>query len=296
MSSRRRHITCVLRLGATVLVAALAACSVDGALPGESASGEPSSVPLLKALVDEVSGTIALPADEFMLSEAEVRDVYSAHHVAMIDCLQAVGIESVEKRGRLIPDNDMSRVYGLWRMADAERYGYIIPESDEKLAALARNSEGGSGISDAEMAARHECAKTPELVRFENPWPQGVWVKELSSARRAVRSSEEWNAVMADWETCLTTQGLDAEPDGIVPIGVDHDAVSRGEVTENDVRIAVADVTCKNEVDFIQRLADLEAAAQSPVIAQYRDEMLAARAELDAILADARTVLAEAGL
>lgn len=281
--------TPLIALGVGAVALGLSACTA-------ATAEAPPGAPLLTASVDEDAGTIALPADQFFLTEAELDEVVSASGVAMINCLEAAGIESVEGRGRVIPDNDMSRVYGLWRMADAEQYGYITPESDEKLEALARNSRGGGEMSEAELAARHECATTPELIRFQNPYPKADWVSELSAASSAAESSVEWQAVISEWEECLADAGVEVEPGALTPTGLDYTAIDRREVTESDVRIAVADVTCKHDVDLIQRLADLEAAAQSPVIAQHRDEMLAARAELDAILADARRVLTEAGL
>ena len=102
--------------------------------------------------------------------------------------------------------------------------------------------------------------------------------------------------MISDWAECLERAGVEVDIENLVPVGVDGEAVQRGEVTENDVRLAIADVTCKNEVSFIKRLTNLEAAAQSPIIAQHREELLAERARLDAILAEARAVLAEAGL
>jgi hypothetical protein len=186
-------------------------------------------------------------------------------------------------------------MYGLWRMADAEQYGYVIYEVPEKIAAIERNAEAVA-ISDAEMVERHRCAQTPEVSRFDQTYPVGLWLSELSVVSQEVRGSPEWTAVHSDWAECLERSGFDVDERHQAPAGVDWEAVQRGEVTENDVRLAVADVTCKNEVSFIKRLTDLEAAAQSPVIARHRDEMLAERARLDALLVEARAVLAAAGL
>lgn len=274
---------------------AIAACSAESLPQDGNAATTAIDAPILPAYVDEESGIIALPADQFFLSEAELDNLGPARDIAMFQCLQAAGLTPVDTPRRYIPDNDVSRMYGLWRMSDAEQYGYVIYEVPEKLAAIERNAQGNE-ISDAEMAERHRCAKTPEVSRFDGGISPGVWLGELSVASQEVRDSPEWAAVISDWAECLERVEVEVDIENLAPVGVDSEAVQRGEVTENDVRLAIADVTCKNEVSFIKRLTDLEAAAQSPIIARHRDEMLAERARLDALLVQAREVLAEAGL
>lgn len=295
MNRSNRGCSRLARALAPVIGAGLiAGCSASTQTGGEVAS-RAADLTVMPAYVDEASGTITLPADQFFLSEAELDDLGPARDIAMFQCLQAAGLTPVDTPRRYIPDNDVSRMYGLWRMADAEQYGYVIYEVPEKLAAIERNAQG-TQISDAELAERQRCAKTPEVSRFNGDISPGVWLGELSRASQEVRDSPEWTAVISDWAECLERVGVEVDNENLAPVGVDSEAVQRGEVTEDDVRLAIADVTCKNEVSFIKRLTDLEAAAQSPIIARHRDEMLAERARLDALLVEAREVLAEAGL
>ncbi|KAB7739567.1 hypothetical protein GA707_20180 [Nostocoides sp. F2B08] len=286
------------RLLAVVLAGSmLSSCSGGSDAPdgdgGRTSVGD--SGPALPAYIDEETGTVALPADQFRLSEAELDDVVSAGNVALIQCVENAGINTAEIPRRVIPDNDVSRMYGLWRMSDAQQFGYVINESPEKLAALERNAEEVQ-ISEAEMSERRRCAGTPEVSRFHKVSADGVWDGEFSSASEKVQAGAEWAAVISDWVGCLARAGIQVDSEDLAPAGVDWEAVQRGEVTENDVRLAVADVTCKNEVSFIKRLTAMEAAAQSPIIARHRDELLAERARLDAMLVEARAVLAAAGL
>lgn len=53
-------------------------------------------------------------------------------------------------------------------------------------------------------------------------------------------------------------------------------------------------VECKSQIDFVERLADLMAQQQAPVLVEYADELLAERATADAVVAEARAVLAAA--
>ncbi len=58
---------------------------------------------------------------------------------------------------------------------------------------------------------------------------------------------------------------------------------------------AVIDAQCKADVDYIERLAQLQANLQAPYIAAHRGELTAMRATLEESLRRARTYVAEHG-
>jgi len=63
--------------------------------------------------------------------------------------------------------------------------------------------------------------------------------------------------------------------------------------TESNIRVALLDVECKEGTRYVQRLADIEAALQQPVIADHLAELPEMREEYDAALELARDYLAE---
>jgi hypothetical protein len=57
------------------------------------------------------------------------------------------------------------------------------------------------------------------------------------------------------------------------------------------VALAVTDVRCKTEVDFVRRMADAVAAAQAPVLMMFRDELEAGLAHQRVAAAAAQAYL-----
>ncbi|MGL5867078.1 MAG: hypothetical protein ACRCYX_14645 [Dermatophilaceae bacterium] len=216
----------------------------------------------------------------------------------MILCKRALGVASSDEFRRVIPDPVDNRKFGLWRLAQAQKYGYVEPASPAKRAAIAEQSAPGRAEpSEAEFAAGGTCVKKDErLIRLNRDLQDGPWLRELGDAELEAEQSDEWKSVASEWVSCLAARGITADPGSAVPDGVDSDAVNAFRVTPGDVELAVADVECKQQVNYVQRLADLLAAAQAPVVEKYYDELTAQRAGIEANLAYAREVLRDAGL
>lgn len=248
------------------------------------------------ATVDEATGAIVLPLDSYWPSQLESADLASAQRVAMIRCKASKGVTSIDEVRRVISDAPMHR-FGVWRLADAERYGYLEPMSDEKLAALADNADPSQGPSQAEIDAAHECVREDPMVKVLNEQPAtGPWEKAVAAADEAAQQSRAWDDAVDDWARCLEDQGVGVDRESLIPDGVDARALDERRVRPEDVALAVTDVTCKRQEDTIQRLANIVAAAQAPVIEQHKARFLEQRAALDKQLVLARQVLADAGL
>ena len=264
-----------------------------------SANSEPTgslTVPT-KAEVDESTGLILVPADAYWVTDLELAEITSAMRVAMISCKRRMNVPTDEPR-RTIPDEqDTRRFAGLWRMANAERYGYVTPMSKAKEQAIADQSDPLSAPTQAELDAAETCASSDSTVmELQEQPPDGPWLRALNAAEDEARASRDWAEVVADWGSCLAERGLSVDTENMAPDGVDWKAVGERRVQPVDVELAVVDVTCKRQHDTAQRLADLVAAAQAPVVAKYGAELQDQRAGFDRQLAKARRVLSEAGL
>ena len=94
--------------------------------------------------------------------------------------------------------------------------------------------------------------------------------------------------MFADWTACLKEAGLERVP------RVDRYLI-RGtsqEISEQNIQTALKDVECKTSVDFVARLAIIEAQYQAPVVEKYEYELAESRSEIDALIERAREYLA----
>ncbi|NCT91881.1 hypothetical protein GXB85_13095 [Cellulomonas sp. APG4] len=178
------------------------------------------------------------------------------------------------------------RRYGVWFEPEAERYGYGLPVAEPP-------SEATPALSDAQLAEIEECATEDEVVRafnFEGIRP-GFDYAEAMTGRLSddAFATSEGRQVFAEWEECLAEHGLQRNP-SVSPTNIRGTSL---EPSEQNIRVALLDVSCKAEVDFVARLAAIEAELQAPVIAEHLRELEEWRQEYDTALDAARTYLRE---
>ena len=231
----------------------------------------------LHAEVDPVAGTITFPLSRYDLTEPERSTVNRALRWQMKLCAEAeVGRPIAWQQS--VPGTPRSdRTFGVWSLPEAQEYGYAVPPEG--------GVSGGAVDADVDGAVWEACNQTNE-VRDLSPEVEGSYelADALGRAWDAAESSEAARGAVADWTACLAEHGL--EPAG----GDSGYTVAGAEPTRWDpasVAMAVTDVQCKTAVDFVPRMADAHAAAQAPVIAQFR-------AELQERLAYQREVVARA--
>lgn len=262
-----------------------------------SAALRPMSSPVpTTASVDEDTGFIVLPLDAYWYSQREQEELWSAARVQMILCKRSKNVVGTDELRRSIPDPP-DRPFGVWRMADAQHFGYLEPMSQAKRDAIADNATGTSTVSAAEIAAAEQCVHEDPILRTLNEQPDGgPWSTAISTADSAARSSQAWDDVVDDWARCLEDHGVPVNREDMMPEAVDSRVLDEGRIRGEDVALAVADVTCKQRTDYVQRLTNVVAAAQAPWIEKYKTQYQEQRAAIDKQLVLARQVLKDAGL
>ena len=100
---------------------------------------------------------------------------------------------------------------------------------------------------------------------------------------------DEVEQVLEEWESCLAEVGLRRDQSRS-PWAV---AGTTTDPTEANIRTALLDLDCKDRVDYVARIAAVEAAVQAPIVQEHLAELQQMRAEYDAMLADARAYLGE---
>ncbi len=297
-------------VGATVAVALAAGCSgSDGAGgPGTATPTPWSSVaPLtvdgmdLTPQLDEVTGAVVVPLDRFETTDEERAVLTSAGSVALALCARERGVDFVAPPPGTDPVYLSEHFYGPWTVAQAERFAFVEPMSDADLAA--NGVPGAGGVHGLENRPPHPntllteedrevvegCAASGAGDRFtEAHQLTGPWTDGIRAAQMALMRQDETAALFDELGACFTTRGMAQDPE--VPwsvVGAGSDGIS-----EQQVQLALAVVSCKEEIGFTPRMADLYARATLPVVAEHADELVARRATTDEALAEARELIA----
>lgn len=215
-----------------------------------------------EAEVDAAAGRVRLPFGDVFLT-ADDYDVIAAAQDAFLDpCFEDAGYGEYYSPGEGLMRVDSparhareAEPYGPWRSSDVRDHGYAAaltmwgPPPDEESSGLPFTEEMAAasrgcyramieaGLEyEAETAAAGAPLGLPSL--FETP---------------------EGATIIAEWEQCLGDND-------VAPRGDDMSVLIPAEVwnasLDEQVRIGLVDAQCKDDVDLVQRLADVEAAYQ----------------------------------
>ena len=237
------------------------------------------------AVVDEEAGTITLPLDAWMWDQAEWATSLTAVDLFVDRCLADRGLVDEYVFGGPYPVENVTRSYGVWREEVLLESGYASVHD-----VLDENWAGESLAADHPRAAEQVECHTAALEAglgydpsvFEEVAPEGVgWPYE----------TPEGLAALEDWRTCLRAQGLTpVEHESPVPA----EAWDAG--LDEQVRIGRIDLACKEQTDFVQRLADVEAALQTEYIGRAQEYLEQLRPVQQAASETARAYLQDAGV
>lgn len=234
------------------------------------------------AVVDPVSGTIELPLDRYGMTDTERRTLEYAFDVVVSECMAARGFEyAVIDRREIQVKSDWR--YGVWVESEVAKYGYGFP-TDPATAELEKlnSAEYPPGWHDANTECGHEGASV-------------VIAEPLTTEQQAfnyydvVMASDQAEDVVREWKDCLDDQGVTPPNDGWMP------PEAEDAPTEQQIAIALVDVRCKDDVDLVERLADLEADAQQATLDEREAEFAEQRAAIDEALQAAQQLSSAGG-
>jgi hypothetical protein len=252
-------------------------------LPASTAGTDESVSPAdLRAEVDPVAGTITFPLARYDLSADEWATISTARAWEMKLCAEAQIGRPITWQAGEPGDPGSDRLFGVWDLDEAQQYGYAVPPSG--------GSSGGAVDPDVDLAVWEECNHS-DAVRALSPEVEGSveLAAALRTADEAAEASESSRSAVADWTACLAEHGLEPAG-GDTGYTVAGYSTSRWDMTSR--ALAVTDVQCKTEVDFVQRMADARAAAMAPVLVQFRDELESRLAFQREVVARAQAYLA----
>lgn len=242
-----------------------------------------------RARLDRESGQIILPLESYAMTGAEVKEVSHANAILIDQCLSKSGrtFPRASQDWDAIPDLP-DRRYGLWSIRDAESNGYELPESSAAQGLSAQEDALGDAWWKAFQACRSEVKMFP--IRGINSSPEMSPVdKGMQESFDAVLASEQFATALKAWSQCIEAQGLTPNKNErfMVP--------QFPQAGEEQLRVAAADVRCKEENDSVQPLADFEARQQLSYIDKHEGELKEFKTKVDETLAAARDVVTSGG-
>lgn len=293
-AGRRRRVARSVGAGAAVLTLVVGAYpAVTALLPDRAAvlPAGPSPTtgsPAPRAVVDREAGTITLPGDGPTTDPADASVLATARAHFLSVCMAERGYaEEWAFDGPVVPEVQPSRrvPYGVWRESDvrATGYGHVVHSPGRELI----EPELGSVVEcEAALVAAGLAVDEEDLRALAAQ--DGAGLREWQPALL----TGEGRALREQWSRCLAESGVVAgdDPESMIPEGV-LDAPF-----DEQVRVGLLDVACKERLDLVQRMADLDAAARGPVQEQDLEAAASFRRLEEPVVARARAYLAGQGI
>lgn len=240
-----------------------------------------------RAIVDEEAGTITTPLDDWVLSFEELTELRTAGDVFTARCMTDAGFgDTVTLDGPSFPLNQDGLGFGLWRQDALMRSGY-----DMDLHEVSTNGfTAAPGTEEAVSQQLDVCGQ--QAVEAGLTYDQGQLGEIPPTNVTPAEDTPEGVAVVVEWKQCLAERGVEppGQDDGMVPPAARY--ASREEV----VRIGEIDLACKDDLDTVQQLADIQAAQEADFIARHKDYLERRLTLEQAALETSRAYLQEEGV
>lgn len=243
------------------------------------------------ALLDRELGSITLPLDSYAMNRAEATQIEIANDILLDRCLRESGLRNpyLGKIDRTESPLIADRRFGPWT-SSVNQYGYELPPNpvaDQIGNILVAQDQQ---YSDAEARCFEDTEFLPLLTYDDSQAnadesPISLGARGVVEAYGYAQASPDWQAARTDWWDCMRDQGVTPRTgptDWAPEIPADPEAA---------IRTAAIDVGCKDRVDLVQRLSNLEARYQAAFESEHLGALQAQRQEVEGLLETAASIL-----
>ncbi|MFP3578742.1 hypothetical protein SB659_04040 [Arthrobacter sp. SIMBA_036] len=262
---QRRHFLAVAALVATLLTG----CGLGSAQPDAAITPTKASA-LLRSDIE----SIEYPLDKYSVSTQELNLIERAGSIRIQQCMSQNG-QPVDLMATFKDRTSAAeRPYGIWLMASAEQFGYGraeenlgVPELETKTPEF--NHQWDSCLSKAFPSTSYGADRNALTVQL------------AGKAKVAAGKDPQTKGLIEQWKSCVQAHGGTFDgSDPWSPVEAHGDK-------ETAIRVAVADVQCKVDLNFVQQMADIEASYQETLIKENEAGLLAERQKVDQTLSEA---------
>lgn len=262
--------------------------ALAGALLLSSCAQGGASNPEYKAKIDYPNNLITLPLDEYDYDDASRVVINEASARIMQICYVSKGYSDAVP---VFYDDPHNNIYGAWNVEYAKKYGYFNKEKAREAEQTIEKIP-----KDIRRQCRKESANQLKEVEYENDNDSFAY-RLRQEAYASAKSNPEWNKVRSEWWSCLESNGLTPRKDDQAwssqeAFNIGLSSKSEEEKTQESIRLATIEAECNQKVGMAQRLGDIEASYQGPLIEKNQAKLNQLKEEKEKRVAKAREIIA----
>jgi hypothetical protein len=276
-------------------VTALAACS--SASRADDARSEPTvgAMPRLTS-----SETLRLPLDEFIQSPEDMSKVEAAYRMRLRQCVAGFGLDltlptapsrqqpGVNARRYGVTDPDVVSVYGYRPPPEGTTSKpRQRPPSTEVQNVL--TGKGRATVNGKKVPAGGCIAQVRAQLSGGTPVDDSLAMRLGMESLARSQADSRVRAALGRWSACMKRQGFDyTTPENAI---ADPRFRAGDEASRTEIATAVADATCKQQVNLVGVWSTVEAAYQRRMISQNQQALESIRKSHEGQLRRAAGVL-----
>ena len=226
-----------------------------------------SSAPLLrdtstKATLDYKNNTIIMPITEYF-DYGDKNYFYHAEYILMKRCFERSASQYDAEIYDPVTSGSQGEGHGVWNPEYTQKYGYI----DRKTIRKTHNDP------TIEQACRSQVNN--ELATIGTLHYHMTATRIEGQARQEASNVKEWQEARKQWHACLKTKNL-TPPAGNQSQWMSQEGAAFGgskEVSDEEIRVATLEAKCAQETGSTQKMLDIEASIQAPLIREHETDL-----------------------
>jgi hypothetical protein len=242
----------------------------------------------VRASLNEVTGEVMLPMDKYWYSDSENLLVNNAVAFAYEDCVKAAGHTMRPWGGDAKALQDLR--FGQWSRPLAAKNG----TAPEIRTIPGVHEMGDYTVSSTDELALKKCTTSigragfPELLEGL-AGDESIQIRIVQDAGALMERDPEYLAYRKAWEACLTEKGVKLSEEGSW-------ALNTAGSKEDEIRVALLDVECKESSGGARKPYDIFAQYQAVLMKEHQAALNTLAEQKAAAVEQARQVLREHGV
>ncbi|MDO5750212.1 MAG: hypothetical protein Q4P78_03285 [Rothia sp. (in: high G+C Gram-positive bacteria)] len=245
------------------------------------------------ARLDYENNQIVFPLDEYFFTQEESQILHRANLFTRVDCYRANGYSDIPYPEYEKPINNL---YGAWNISWAQKYGFSsapITEDSQKFSQVPQ--------ALAEKCAGEDIEITKLLSASTAGTDEGKFIGILQrQAANAAENSSEWAKLRKEQWACLESKNLSPTRDihswelkdlYAIQAGLDNKSLTKEQAKAEEIRIATIEAECSESLQFAQKLANLEASYQGPLIIKNQAKLNEIKEYKQSVLVKAKEII-----
>ncbi|MDH6144271.1 hypothetical protein P3T35_006310 [Kitasatospora sp. GP30] len=292
-------------LAAAVCAAVLTGCSSSGTRHPDTAQGQGEPIVSATPVPTSAADIQALPLRVFAPTDQEAQTISRATVLLEADCMHRLGFAdwSAPAAGPG-EQTDLPTAFGFLDDSQAAQFGFHSPDSLKPRPASTQKMDPAEFTAETGLASM--TARKPAGGAIPDGGCEGEARRQIDGGAQPARSTgyeslsdqslkrtqadDRVAAGIKDWSSCMRQKGfVYSNPQSLATESWGNS------VTPREIDTARADVACTRQTNLPGIAFAVQGAIQQQLITQYRNELTAERAAVDARIGRAAQVLKEHG-